>query len=62
VVRVPTELVKQRMQTSSAGIGATVRAILATDGALGLWRGYGSLVMREVCYGLIDGISTTQMI
>lgn len=50
IIRVPTELVKQRMQTSAqASIGSTVQAILANEGLLGLWRGYGSLVMREAC-------------
>lgn len=52
LVRVPTEVVKQRTQTSSYGeqtssIGA-LRRVLAEAGLRGLYRGYLSTVAREV--------------
>lgn len=51
LIRVPTEVVKTRSQTSSYGaissLGAA-RIVLANEGPRGFYRGFGVTVMREV--------------
>lgn len=57
-VRVPCEVVKQRMQTSS--ISGTPRSVLGTvravtaEGLLGFYAGFGATVSREVPFALIQ--------
>lgn len=50
LIRVPTEVVKTRSQTSSYGaissFGAA-RILLANEGLRGFYRGFGVTVMRE---------------
>ncbi|ORX88347.1 mitochondrial carrier [Basidiobolus meristosporus CBS 931.73] len=54
-VRVPTEVIKQRMQTKQyPSIGSAVRALLQADGALGFYRGYLSTVVREIPFTCIQ--------
>jgi solute carrier family 25 (mitochondrial S-adenosylmethionine transporter), member 26 len=65
-VRVPTEVVKAKMQTGSSGAGATlletVRLVLSEThgGSLlsrftgGLYRGYGITLMREIPFAMIQ--------
>ncbi|KAF8551273.1 mitochondrial carrier [Imleria badia] len=52
LVRVPTEVIKTRTQTSSYGSTATslsaARMVLKHDGVKGLYRGYGITIMREI--------------
>ncbi|KAG9290213.1 hypothetical protein G9A89_022189 [Geosiphon pyriformis] len=49
VVRVPTEVIKQRMQTKQYhSTPSAIRAILTHEGVLGLYRGYLSTVSREI--------------
>ncbi|PPR03757.1 hypothetical protein CVT26_005797 [Gymnopilus dilepis] len=53
LVRVPTEVIKTRTQTSSYGaLGgsslAAARLVLANDGIRGFYRGFGITVMREI--------------
>jgi len=53
LIRVPTEVVKTRTQTSAYGeLGKSsmlaLRTILTRDGMLGLYRGFGTTVMREI--------------
>lgn len=55
-VRVPTEVVKQRMQ---AGGYSSISAVLASiqsssEGWLGLYKGFGITIMREIPYALIQ--------
>ncbi|GAA5980871.1 hypothetical protein JCM11641_004750 [Rhodosporidiobolus odoratus] len=56
LIRVPTEVVKQRSQTSSAGTGslAVFRAVLARDGSAGFYRGFGTTVAREIPFSLLQ--------
>ncbi|KAJ1909140.1 S-adenosylmethionine transporter [Tieghemiomyces parasiticus] len=55
VVRVPTEVIKQRMQTRQYRTTfAAVRSIAATDGMLGFYRGYHSTVVREIPFTCIQ--------
>jgi solute carrier family 25 S-adenosylmethionine transporter 26 len=55
IVRVPTEIVKQRMQTgrySSASVA--VRDIMSTSGVRGFFRGFVSTLAREIPFALIQ--------
>ncbi|KAK9761427.1 S-adenosylmethionine transporter [Basidiobolus ranarum] len=54
-VRVPTEVIKQRMQTNQfSTMSATVKALIKTDGILGFYRGYLSTVVREIPFTCIQ--------
>lgn len=53
-IRVPTEVIKTRTQTSTYGSAAqsslaAARLVLSTEGIRGFYRGFGSTIMREVC-------------
>jgi solute carrier family 25 S-adenosylmethionine transporter 26 len=53
LIRVPTEVIKTRMQTSSYGnlahgSFAAARLVWANDGLRGFYRGYGMTILREV--------------
>jgi len=52
LVRVPTEVIKSRTQTSTygplAGSLHSARMTYAKDGLRGFYRGFGTTVMREV--------------
>lgn len=52
LIRVPTEVVKQRSQTSAAGTRSidVFKRVVQAQGLRGLYRGFGSTVAREVPY------------
>uniref|UniRef100_A0AAQ5X5Y6 Mitochondrial S-adenosylmethionine carrier protein n=1 Tax=Amphiprion ocellaris TaxID=80972 RepID=A0AAQ5X5Y6_AMPOC len=55
LIRVPTEVVKQRTQASPSS--TTYNMLLATlreEGVRGLYRGYGSTVLREIPFSLVQ--------
>ncbi|KAF9358783.1 hypothetical protein BGX26_000926 [Mortierella sp. AD094] len=54
-VRVPTEVIKQRMQTKqyNTTTGA-LRAVIQNEGVLGFYRGYFSTVAREIPFACIQ--------
>ena len=57
-IRVPTEVIKTRTQTSTYGSAAqsswaAARMVMSTEGVRGFYRGYGSTVMREVRPSLV---------
>lgn len=55
LVRVPTEVVKQRMQTGQfANAPDAVRCILAKEGVRGLYAGYGSFLLRDLPFDAIQ--------
>lgn len=55
LVRVPTEVVKQRMQTGMYdSMISTVSNTIKRDGYMGLYSGYGITIMREVPFSLIQ--------
>ncbi|TEB40123.1 S-adenosylmethionine transporter [Coprinellus micaceus] len=59
LVRVPTEVIKTRMQTSSYGAAGTsswasAKLVLANDGWRGFYRGFGITVMREIPFTSIQ--------
>ncbi|KAJ6453098.1 mitochondrial carrier domain-containing protein [Mycena sanguinolenta] len=58
LVRVPTEVIKTRAQTSSYGPGksslSAAKFTLASDGWGGFYRGFGSTIMREIPFTSIQ--------
>ncbi|XAR48638.1 hypothetical protein NMG60_11031520 [Bertholletia excelsa] len=55
IVRVPTEVVKQRMQTGQfASAVEAVRLIVAKEGVKGLYAGYGSFLLRDLPFDAIQ--------
>lgn len=55
IVRVPTEVVKQRMQTRQFASGPdAVRLIVAKEGFKGLYAGYGSFLLRDLPFDAIQ--------
>lgn len=62
IVRVPTEVVKQRMQAGHfTKAAAAVRSILATEGAAGLFAGYGSFLLRDLPFDAIEFVAYEQL-
>ncbi|KAJ7456772.1 mitochondrial carrier domain-containing protein [Mycena galericulata] len=58
LVRVPTEVIKTRTQTSTQGHGhsslSSAKFVLASDGWKGFYRGFGSTIMREIPFTSIQ--------
>ncbi|KAK2655992.1 hypothetical protein Ddye_009044 [Dipteronia dyeriana] len=55
LIRVPTEVVKQRMQTGQfASAPNAVRLIVAKEGLKGLYAGYGSFLLRDLPFDAIQ--------
>ncbi|CAL5219650.1 g1530 [Coccomyxa viridis] len=62
IVRVPTEVVKQRMQNGEFGGAATaVRNILKREGMKGLFAGYGSFLLRDLPFDAIEFVAYEQL-
>ncbi|XP_065848316.1 S-adenosylmethionine carrier 1, chloroplastic/mitochondrial-like isoform X2 [Euphorbia lathyris] len=55
IIRVPTEVVKQRLQTGQfASTSNAVRLIVAKDGFRGLYAGYGSFLLRDLPFDAVQ--------
>lgn len=55
VIRVPTELLKQRLQNlQHNSITAAFKHVFQTSGGLGLYRGYFITVFRDVPFAMIQ--------
>ncbi|GFY96446.1 S-adenosylmethionine carrier 2 [Actinidia rufa] len=55
IIRVPTEVVKQRMQTGQfSSAPDAVRLIVAKEGFKGLYAGYGSFLLRDLPFDAIQ--------
>lgn len=62
IVRVPTEVIKQRMQAGEfARAAGAVKAILAREGAKGLFAGYGSFLLRDIPFDAIEFVAYEQL-
>jgi solute carrier family 25 (mitochondrial S-adenosylmethionine transporter), member 26 len=62
IVRVPTEVVKQRMQSGEFAAAMTaVRSILAREGARGMFAGYGSFLLRDIPFDAIEFVAYEQL-
>ena len=55
LVRVPTEVVKQRMQAGEfASARTAVRSIVRREGARGMFAGYGVFLLRDLPFDAIE--------
>lgn len=55
LIRVPTEVVKQRMQTLQfTSAPSAVRVIVANEGFLGLYSGFGAFLLRDLPFDAIQ--------
>jgi len=55
LVRVPTEVCKQRMQTGQyKTLSEALKTIMSNDGVSGFYRGYFTTVLREIPFSLIQ--------
>ncbi|KAI9342884.1 mitochondrial carrier domain-containing protein [Obelidium mucronatum] len=55
IIRVPTEVVKQRMQAGQyKSVPIAVSSILKTDGVFGLYRGFAMTIFREIPFCCIQ--------
>lgn len=55
VIRVPTEIVKQRRQAQlHSSAMSVIRSTLKQEGAAGLYRGYWSTLAREIPFSLLQ--------
>jgi len=64
VVRVPTEVVKQRLQAGQFGgrsAVAAVKGILAKEGLKGMFAGYGSFLLRDLPFDAIEFVAYEQL-
>uniref|UniRef100_A0A6M2F9V7 S-adenosylmethionine transporter n=1 Tax=Populus davidiana TaxID=266767 RepID=A0A6M2F9V7_9ROSI len=63
LVRVPTEVVKQRMQTGQfASAPGAIRLIVSEEGFKGLYAGYGSFLLRDLPFDAIQFCIYEQML
>ncbi|KAM7266328.1 hypothetical protein ACFE04_004225 [Oxalis oulophora] len=63
LIRVPTEVVKQRMQTGHfASAPDAVRLIIAKEGFRGLYMGYGSFLLRDLPFDAVQFCIYEQML
>lgn len=53
-IRVPTEVVKQRMQIGNGTISRVVGGIMTTQGWKGLFTGFNITIMREIPFAFIQ--------
>lgn len=63
VIRVPTEVVKQRLQSGefTRGAGNAVQTILKTEGVRGMFAGYGSFMLRDLPFDAIEFVAYEQL-
>lgn len=55
LVRVPTEVVKQRMQAGIVRFALSgIANIYKADGIRGFYRGYGTTVLREIPFSFVQ--------
>ncbi|GAQ79393.1 mitochondrial substrate carrier family protein [Klebsormidium nitens] len=62
IVRVPTEVIKQRMQTGQfTSAAGAVKQILAKEGMKGMYAGYGSFLLRDLPFDAIEFVAYEQI-
>lgn len=62
IIRVPTEVVKTRMQTGEFKHAFTaLKTILAREGARGIFAGYGSFLLRDLPFDAIEFVTYEQL-
>jgi solute carrier family 25 S-adenosylmethionine transporter 26 len=61
IVRVPTEVIKSRLQTGEVkGAIAAIRSIISTQGVKGLYAGYGAFLLRDLPFDAIEFVAYEQ--
>ena len=61
-VRVPTEVIKQRMQVGQySGPITAVRHIVRTEGVRGLFAGYDGFLLRDLPFDAIEFVAYEQL-
>jgi solute carrier family 25 S-adenosylmethionine transporter 26 len=62
LIRVPTEVVKQRMQSGEfVGAIQAVKSICAREGVRGMFAGYGSFLLRDLPFDAIEFVTYEQL-
>ena len=62
LIRVPTEVIKSRMQTKEfKGPIAAVKTIVSREGARGLYAGYGAFLLRDLPFDAIEFVAYEQL-
>lgn len=62
IIRVPTEVVKTRMQTGEFKHAFTaLKTIVAREGARGIFAGYGSFLLRDLPFDAIEFVTYEQL-
>eukprot|EP00878_Enallax_costatus_P018767 GHUV01019776.1.p1 GENE.GHUV01019776.1~~GHUV01019776.1.p1 ORF type:complete len:339 (+),score=48.81 GHUV01019776.1:260-1276(+) len=62
LTRVPTEVIKQRLQTREfAGAMSAIRNIVAKEGVRGLYAGYGAFMLRDLPFDAIEFVAYEQL-
>ncbi|KXZ46715.1 hypothetical protein GPECTOR_41g679 [Gonium pectorale] len=62
LIRVPTEVVKQRLQTGEfKGAVTALRTILGREGMRGLYAGYGAFMLRDLPFDAIEFVAYEQI-
>ncbi|KAG1664255.1 hypothetical protein FOA52_003509 [Chlamydomonas sp. UWO 241] len=63
LIRVPTEVVKSRLQTGEfRGVGDAVRSIVAREGLVrGMYAGYSAFLLRDLPFDAIEFVSYEQL-
>lgn len=62
LTRVPTEVVKQRLQTNEfSGAITAIRTILTKEGFRGLYAGYGAFMLRDLPFDAIEFVAYEQV-
>ena len=54
LIRVPSEVIKQRSQAGQGSSLHVFRQTLSRDGLRGFYRGYGSTILREIPFSVIQ--------
>ena len=55
IIRVPTEVIKQRLQVGMhKNVRNVVQDILKSDGKIGFYNGFGATIMREIPFSFIQ--------
>lgn len=62
LIRVPTEVIKSRMQTKEfSGPIQAVRTIVSREGARGMYAGYGAFLLRDLPFDAIEFVAYEQL-
>lgn len=62
MIRVPTEVIKQRLQTGQfSNVGTAVKGIVSKEGVRGLYAGHMSFLLRDLPFDAIEFVAYEQL-